>query len=67
MTPAEVQAFQRDGTRPTAAPSEAEMAAELDVAGWMEAVTGWADTNGDARDLSLSAAHAAMRAAKGAR
>jgi len=39
-----------------------EKAAELAPAE-RKPVTGWADTNGDARDLSLSAAHAAMRAA----
>ena len=87
MTPAEVAAFKRDGTRPSAptpivrvpvesagadgarlVQSEAEMAAELRREGWWQvAGVGWAPSETRGKPVSLADAHAAMRAAKGAR
>jgi hypothetical protein len=68
MTPAEVEAFKANGTRP-AAMSEAEMAAELREAGWRHTERwGWvAPGDGNTTIWTTATAHAAMRAAKGAR
>lgn len=86
MTPAEVEAFKRDGTRPSAPTpivhvpvesagangarlSEAEMAAELYENGWYRSSAGWArrGSESDGYTYSTNHAHAAMRAAKGAK
>lgn len=69
MTSAEVAAFKRDGTRPTAnkaQPTEAEMAAELEAAGWAQGTgTGlWYPDGRFMRGTRLADAYAAMRAGK---
>lgn len=68
MAPSEIAAFKANATRPTSTPSEAEMAAELREAGWHQGqASGQWYLRPSSEPHTTADAHAAMRAAKGAK